>query len=431
MQRKRINLKLFDYDNSLGAIGKNKNVNLDDPQQYFDWLLQNNPQFLDQLSADIREGKYDQIILGDGSNRQDYKTDQGSKKKFGNGSFAWMLPILQSSLVEKVKGNVVIDPFMLADIYGKNKSAGDSYKAILKTFMGHSDQVHARFMFNKYKIPLIYAFAHRVAALHPDAEIVIDFYDDHKETLSTIYRVISQDQSEDFLPQQVTLRLHQYVTGGLSKQFKTDIKGKGRTDENYDWSLRLMAARTFFYDYSSLSDDDAFKRIQEIHNTDYKLDTAKALATYHNDSHYTYEGRRREMGFPDSFGIKEFIALRDNEMLKLTGDLHLTQTANYTTAEKLYQEGFIPKELRTAALTPTVNTTSTTQIMSVLAKENPSEPLTAPSQVATVSTFYWKPRRKAVDEGWKHFSGPQFTSENEGQPKELTQEKKDPKYVMG
>jgi hypothetical protein len=171
MQRSfsKINLKLLDFDRCLGAVDKNnENFDLDDPVQYREWLLQNNKAFLNQLVEEIKAGNYDLIIIGNGSNREDYDIDILNKGIKCNGSFAWMLPIVQSYLAAQLNGKVtvVFDPFILADIYGKNKKAGDSYKAILKTLMGDKDQIHSKFMFAENKIPLMYAFAHRVAALN-------------------------------------------------------------------------------------------------------------------------------------------------------------------------------------------------------------------------------------------------------------------------
>ncbi len=297
----KINFKLFDYDGCLALAGmRHKDINLDDPQVYRDWLLENNKAFLDQLVEEIKAENYDLIIIGDGSKRQDYDTDLINKNAYKNGSFAWMLPLVQSYLAEKLKDKVVVlDPFMLADI-GNDKKVGDSYKAILKTLNNEKDQVHSNIFCRDSKSPLIYTFAHRITTLNADVQIDMDFYDDNDSILLRIDNEISP-HADRFLPDKLTLRLHQYETGKSCQRqpFTMEMKGKSKSDEYYDRSFSLITNK----------------------------------------------------------GIKYFLSHQEESKLKSNAEL--THTSNYTTMEELSKQGLIPNQL-TGAL-QVVNTATMPQ----------------------------------------------------------------------
>jgi hypothetical protein len=113
------------------------------------------------------------------------------------------------------------------------------------------------------------------------------------------------------------------------------MKGSGKIDAHYDWSLRLMSAKCYYF--------SGYKA-----GVDRQLKTADELAAYHSEYHYDYPGRQWEMRFPDflSFSIDQFIPLRDQEVSKLNSDPNLALKANYTTIEGLSQEGLIANALQ-------------------------------------------------------------------------------------
>src|SRR5262249_53702382 len=105
--------------------------------QYEKWLIDSNENLFNYET--FREEKFDECYVGYGTSRQDYATNELNKLK---GSGAPSLPIVQSYLSEKLKRDVLLDPFLMADIYG-DKIAGESYKAILQTENLKKENEHA------------------------------------------------------------------------------------------------------------------------------------------------------------------------------------------------------------------------------------------------------------------------------------------------
>ncbi|CZP52726.1 hypothetical protein SCO11_09860 [Legionella pneumophila serogroup 1] len=225
----KINLSLYDIDGCMyHAHTREKPIEK--------WLIESNQNLFDLQRMLVREESYDLLIVASGSNRQDKFIDEFNSQRSDSSVPAF--PIIQSYLASQVDCNVVMDPFFLADLYGE-KEAGHSYKAILKEKYLHSQENHAQSAFDESKRSLLYAHAHRVAALHPDSEIVIDFYDDRNDILSGLYDFYNDNPF--LLPANVTLRLNQYE--GKEVTTYPGIKGDGATDHRYLVNTQKMIIR--------------------------------------------------------------------------------------------------------------------------------------------------------------------------------------------
>lgn len=334
----RVNFKLFDIDGCAYhqyVQGRYRN------EPHSQWLLASNQPLLQQIEEEVNENHYDKLILAYGTNRQDYFVD--ANNSYRGGSLAPALPLFQSYLSGKLTTDVVIEPFLMADIYGRAKerngivrpiqerncAAGDSYKNILRAEYKHEDIEHAEWMFDDSKISLIYAQAHRVASLHPtDAEIVIDFYDDTNSILKAVSNFFSKHP--ELLPSNVRLNIKKYNGQSLPVQQK-EIQGIGEVDRKYDWSVRFLSSK--FYHFSSGANEDR------------NIGTAERLQEYHEQDHYRSPYHKMAMYVcEDEFNSDEFNLMRNKEIAKLQSNPDLTAAA-YTTAEALYAEGLIPRQL--------------------------------------------------------------------------------------
>ncbi|CAM4483128.1 MAG: hypothetical protein LEGION0403_FIIPPAGN_02504 [Legionella sp.] len=245
------------------------------------------------------------------------------------GSLAPALPLFQNYLSRKLTCDVVIEPFLMADIYGaaktrhgvdrpidqRNCAAGDSYKNILRAqYQQNKDIEHAEWVFDNNKVSLIYAQAHRVASLHPsETSIVIDFYDDSDGILKRVGNFFSS--FPHLLPQNVQLNIKKY-NGTSLPVLQKEIQGCGEVDSKYDWSVRFMSSRCYYYDSGASEDTN--------------IDTAERLQEYHEQDHYRSRGHQMEMTV-DSIDLNcnQFLKMRSEEISKLTSTPGLT-TAAYT-----------------------------------------------------------------------------------------------------
>ncbi len=255
MQR-RINLNLFDFDGCLNRAFNRSQDHLENPHK---WILGENNAFLESLKQRIQAEKYYRIIVAQGSTRQSNHLDNFAHSVNKNGSSTATPPILQSWFASQLDCDVVLDPFLLADIYGKNKAAGESYKAIIKEHRTRSWSVdHARVVSDDEKVTLIYAHVHRVAALNRDAEIVIDFYDDRTDILDHLYKTMSANNK--LLPANVTLRLHRYIgqqpAGHYEEDIRPPVKGKVRLAfrDRHMWQLIPEKQLTHEANYTTAED---------------------------------------------------------------------------------------------------------------------------------------------------------------------------------
>lgn len=354
-----INLKLFDIDGCLYHEGRGKG-------SCENWLIDINKPLLDDIEREFKE-KGHKLILAYGTNRQSYNTDIANA--YRGGSLALALPLLECYFRKKLNTEVLIEPFLMADIYGKakcasgftqgdarpieerNLNAGDSYKNILRqNAAGKLGAIeHADWIFDHSKISLIYAQAHRVAHLNPNEEIIIDFYDDTDKILGAVGNFF--EKYPQMLPKNVTLNLKKY-NGQELNQLKSII-GAGSVDSQYDWSVRYLSSK--FYHFGSSASEDK------------NISTAAALQTYHEDDHYRSTGHRLEMSVDiegyGAFSVDDFMRMRKDEISQLSNHPGL-MAATYTTYDRLKEEGLIldcvvPKS-SLDAIEPNVTATSAT-----------------------------------------------------------------------
>ncbi|CAM2977739.1 Dot/Icm secretion system substrate [Legionella steigerwaltii] len=319
----KINLSLFDIDGSLYhkfTFGGYQN------EPHNQWLLNSNEPLLKHIERNIQNNKYDRFILGYGTNRQDKRSDNSNW--YRGGSMVPALPILQTYFAKKTNAEVLIEPFLMADIYGKpqkdplskqnrsieqrNLAAGDSYKKLL---CKNKSEEHSEWMFDHSKITLMYAHAHRVALLNPEAEeITIDFYDDSDDILNQVKSFFLKNQS--LLPKKVRLNLFKYA--GDNPVLQHSIQGNGEIDTHYDWSVRFFSSRGYYFG-SSASEDRNIK-------------TATELKRYHEEDHYRSPGHEMEMDLDEL--PADFKEIHEQQISTLQSDPMLLASA-YITADAL------------------------------------------------------------------------------------------------
>lgn len=355
---RKINLKLYDIDDCLfhshPAYGTHVPIEK--------WLVETNEPFLSNQVQQIQQEEYDRVIIAYGTNRQDRMIDAWNP----GGTCTPVLPIIQSYLERRVYCEVVLDPFLTADIYG-SKPAGTSYVSILKEkFCDSHNEQHSLSVRDRVKISLIYAHAQRVCTLHPDADdIIIDYYDDDHRLLFEAYDFFYL--YPDFLPDNVKLRLYRYhqpaaletdhanllfqpynfinghfkalgyhVRGGVLEDYSTPcqydvlhdnrIHGTGKHDHHYTWFVRYLAAN--------------FRLGWQV-----KIQSAEELATYHHENGYAHSRRENWEMIVQNSSITQLRHFRDVELPRLDmAEIRTTQQSAYTTATALYRAGLIPGE---------------------------------------------------------------------------------------
>lgn len=317
---KKINLKLYDIDGCLFHA-------YIEGQPVQTWLLASNAAFLEKQCADIAAHDFDKVILALGTNRQDWYTDYHNSRK--GGSCIPALPLLQHYFQQHLDNEVVLDPFMKADI-DSGKSAGESFKTILKKLYNDAEiNIDTRYIFDYSKVSLLYTHAHRVADLHPEAEeIVIDFYDDTPQILQSVYTFFNK--YPDLLPRNVVLNIHHY-NGGEVKPYGNPIQGNGITDKQYNWTTLHM---------SSMS------KIQQNMLIDRNIGSAEVLQRYRK---YICDRplHNEQMNVTvEHFNIEKFRDFRAKEIPKLASAMQGLE-ANYTTAAALCEEKCLPENVLT------------------------------------------------------------------------------------
>lgn len=302
------------------------------------WLISTNKALFEAQLAEIKKGEHEKVIIGIGTNRQDYMSDKVNS--YRGGSMAPAFPLIQSYLSQQLGNQSLIefDPFLMADIYDRTEVldpnqavvAGGAYRRILTAYNDESQkEQHPRAMFDHSKISLIYAHAHRLATLNPTADCVLDFYDDNSPILSGIFDFFAS--YPNLLPDRVTLCLNQYKNGSPVIKYEDAIRGTGRVDSQYDWSVRLMASMSYYFGSGA--------------NEDHFIETIEGLKNFHIEDHYHAPGHLMDMRIGTDFNRSKFERLREEiTPQSLPSNTKITETANYTTAVQLYNQGLIPKE---------------------------------------------------------------------------------------
>jgi hypothetical protein len=327
MPQRKINLKLYDVDGCLFHIFQN--MVPETPVER--WLLESNENFLREEISQINEETFDLVIISYGTNRQDYAHDELNARS--SHSCAPILPILQSYFSPRVNARVVLDPFLMADVYN-DVTAGTSYEMMLNEIYNGNTQKHCRWIFDDTKPTIIYANAHRTACLNPDAQsIIIDFIDDRVDILQFLLDFYSN--APDLLPWNVTLRFHQYF-GGDIQHYSKHVQGTGVIDKNYQWSVRLLAIYSFKFD----SEDNNF--VRDV-LSDRNIDTKEQLLKFYTDQRqfhpsYTYLAFNAMFNNDD---LQKFREMRAKQISKFVPQDFYTQPT-YQTASDLVSQGLIP-----------------------------------------------------------------------------------------
>ena len=334
----KINLKLYDVDGCLyHAFRQDTFKAATGPE---DWLLKTNEEFLKQEVKRIIAKGFTKLIIAFGTNRQDYGTDLLNTFKNTRPSHTCvpLLPILQSYFSNHVNCKVVLEPFLMADLY-HDIPGGTSYLAMLKDIYVKKSQDHKSWVFDDNKVSLIYAYAHRTASLHAsDDSIVLDFVEDKKEILSYLNKFYSN--APDLLPKNVTLRLIKYW--GKDIKLVAMVVGKGNIDPNYHWSVRFLATRALVEDARGFSIEEASKFFAEVAN-DRTIDTIEGLEQFHAEMRYFIPGYT-QMKFEQRFEMIDLDSFRKiRPRIARMPVLEIYRQSGYTTAEELRSKGLIPR----------------------------------------------------------------------------------------
>ena len=313
-------LKLYDID---GCVYHSYQAAKDNSVA---WVLETNEDFLQQQTAEIKSAGYAKVVVAYGTNRQDYDTNKYNSQFFGP-SCTPVLPLFQRYFQQRLGCDVVLDPLWTADIHS-GKQAGYSYKATLAEERGMAEgQLHPQAIFDDYKISLIYAHAHRIAMLNPEAEhIVVDYYDDNSAILSEVHAFFTRHP--ELLPPNVKLRVFQYDAVQFTQL--PDVNGEGRVDASYEWSVRYLAAKTRLDRINSDSEDN-------------RINSAEDLLRYHENSRCVRTSSAIRMDVVRNLDVGQFLQFRDGNMAVLAANNQLGGALAYTTARSLALEGFIPE----------------------------------------------------------------------------------------
>lgn len=327
----RINLSLYDVDGCLYSLYRDHSLANQPIEELF--YEKNKIHFFTPLIKKLREEKYDGVINALGTNRQSMHLDKINWKVHNSASCVPVLPMIQSILSQSLPCPVVFDPFVMADIYGQNLSAGESYLKMLKEYYSsHDDEIsHAQTMFDDYKGSLLYAHLHRVANFFdPSDEIVVDFYDDRKDILAILHRFFTKKPS--LMPKNVRLRLHHYDGTADFSPYEKEIQGTGDCDKQYDWSIRYICSQTY---YGQLSD-----------NNWCGIETAEKLQEFHDKNIYP------TLGFPcgnkgmkgSSIKINKFLPFRKDQISQLCSNSKIVKDPCYHTVDDAVMRELIPEK---------------------------------------------------------------------------------------
>ena len=96
-----------------------------------------------------------------------------------------------------------VNPLLLADVTDRNP--GSKGNALRRALNYSSAAGHPEWKFDESKLSIIYAFAHDMAARHPEEDIVLYLHDDHEKYLGNLFRFFNDNR--EWLPKNLTLRL--------------------------------------------------------------------------------------------------------------------------------------------------------------------------------------------------------------------------------
>jgi len=197
-------------------------------------IIHHNQDLFSNIIATSPE--FDKTTIFVGSNRQSYPNDQYASDVTKAGLFLPQVKFIEKYLIENNVQNVVFDSFLLADIYG-NLDSGESYRRFEQDYYQCKDNIeHSHYLFDEQKITLLYAQLHKYAAEHHEDNICFDFFDDRKDILEALWTFY--DRYSEFIPKNITLRLHHYQ--GIKFNKGHDIVGTGKIDKDFRKTVKIM-----------------------------------------------------------------------------------------------------------------------------------------------------------------------------------------------
>jgi hypothetical protein len=260
--------QVFDYD---GCIGNNRNGKLT-PEA----LVASLSDFLDLVKSEEPPGS--RSYVGIGTARQSKRYDVWSK--YGNNSTSCYG--LYAAIADY--WGVELDRFLLADLRGK---LDDNTSFERATNPKYKDK-HADWYFDPSKITLLYTKMHRAAVLHPDAEVIINFYDDNEDILFGLEDFFLDN--ENLIPKNVTLRLCYCFDRGREYEDHATLVGNEKslgTDEHYKKTMRKVGQH--IQKHGLLLDIPGLKLNEQIRTTR-TMHQLKDIAFFEQQTKHTNTG---------------------------------------------------------------------------------------------------------------------------------------------
>lgn len=182
-----------------------------------------------QLFNHIKEtnADYDSTIVINGSNRQSYYIDLMNSQNTGSCFFA--IQTIASHL------EAMLDPFLMADIYGHLIDGVSFYRAI-QSLSSSDSKHHAHWRYDSSKITLLYSQMHRAATSYPDEIIEFHFYEDQLELLSVLVDFFKARPEK--MPKNVIFYPHHYQKAMDAAM--DPIQGRGIIDRNYRVTIQTL-----------------------------------------------------------------------------------------------------------------------------------------------------------------------------------------------
>lgn len=329
----RINIRSFDFD---GCIF-NRNYHHSVTQNR---LIEANEKLISNLSLEMLQEQYHEIVFMVGSNRQSLDIDT-TNAEGGTGSCYPALQQLSDEFQKRVSPiKCRVDQYLLADTYGKTPKGMNFQKAIEKD----KDFNFVRWLFDDSKLTVLYAQIHHAATQYPDAEIVFDFYDD-RYVQRDILKGLGDffNKNPDLVPRNVKLRLHCYA-GEEVKDVAT-IQGTGLIDTSYEEHIHLMihSAGLSFHGnlntpnhiLTALVKDDGLDKFKQQR-------LVKLNDSQHDEIYSSYADPRAEAFFkiPDSPRTERFNKIYNIGLTRTADDLDFLENCRFNI--DLKKDGISP-----------------------------------------------------------------------------------------
>jgi len=194
-------------------------------------LLATNARLIDQLTKEIEQEEYDEVIFMVGSNRQSKSVDTLGANLYGSGSCYPALMQLCEEFQKRTKAKCRVDGLLLADIYG-NRRLGENFHKALSEDKNYPYFKHIQ---DTSKLTMLYAQIHKIASENPDAEIDFDFYDDRSDIIENLHFLADHP---DLFPRNVKFTAHLYNGTDPIEDFS--MSGTGQIDHCYQMNTKRL-----------------------------------------------------------------------------------------------------------------------------------------------------------------------------------------------